>query len=253
MYTQAKPESKNGNFVGTAESAFLFVCPTPFCANLTRMPLTPQALAALRQDYSQRGLDLSDMAPDPLVQFQQWLAEAHAQQLIEPNAMTLATVDSTGQPWTRTVLLKICDARGFAFFTNYNGTKGAHLAGESRAAITFWWSALERQVNITGRVTKASRAESEAYFSSRPIASQLGAWASPQSSTIPDRSTLEEAFIQAKERFANAPIPCPEHWGGYRLEPETVEFWQGRRSRLHDRLRYVKGADGGWSITRLAP
>jgi pyridoxamine 5'-phosphate oxidase len=216
------------------------------------MALTSQTLADLRQDYSLRGLDLGELDADPIVQFQHWLAEAHSHDLIEPNAMTLATVDATGQPWTRTVLLKVCDARGFAFFTNYNGSKASHLAAESRVALTFWWSALERQVNVTGRIVRTSREESEAYFASRPLASQLGAWASPQSSVLETREALEQSFAQQKARFEGLQIPCPEHWGGFRVEPNSVEFWQGRRSRLHDRFRYERSPEG-WGITRLAP
>ncbi len=216
------------------------------------MPLHAQTLADLRQDYSLRGLEMSDLDTDPLVQFKHWLAEAHTHQLIEPNAMTLATVDAMGQPWTRTVLLKVCDARGFAFFTNYNGLKASHLEVNTRAALTFWWSALERQVNVTGRIAKTSREESEAYFASRPLASQVGAWASPQSSVLESREVLENSFEELKMRFNNQPIPCPEHWGGFRLDPESIEFWQGRRSRLHDRFRYERQS-GGWRIVRLAP
>jgi pyridoxamine 5'-phosphate oxidase len=216
------------------------------------MAFNPQTLADLRQDYSLRGLDLCDLVADPILQFQNWLAEAHSHKLIEPNAMILATVDANGQPWSRTVLLKVCDARGFAFFTNYNGTKASHLESNARAALTFWWSALERQVNITGRIAKTSREESETYFASRPLASQLGAWASPQSSLLENRDALERSFAEQKARFENATIPCPEHWGGFRLEPQTIEFWQGRRSRLHDRLRYSR-EEKGWSIQRLAP
>ncbi|RFC45379.1 MAG: pyridoxamine 5'-phosphate oxidase [Verrucomicrobia bacterium] len=216
------------------------------------MALTSQTLADLRQDYSLRGLDLAELDKDPMVQFQHWLGEAHSHDLIEPNAMTLATVDAMGQPWTRTVLLKVCDARGFTFFTNYKGTKAAHIAAEPRAALTFWWSALERQVNITGRIVQTSREESEAYFASRPLPSQLGAWASPQSSTLETREALEHSFAEQKARFEGHQIPCPEHWGGFCLKPDSIEFWQGRRSRLHDRFRYDR-SPGGWGITRLAP
>ena len=216
------------------------------------MALKPQALADLRQDYSLRGLDLCDLVADPIVQFQHWLEEAHSHDLIEPNAMVLGTVDANGQPWSRTVLLKVCDARGFTFFTNYSGTKASHLDGNPRAALTFWWSALERQVNIAGRITKTSREENESYFGSRPLASQLGAWASTQSSILEDREALERSFSEQKARFENVPIPCPEHWGGFRLDPENIEFWQGRRSRLHDRFRYSRG-ESGWRIQRLAP
>ena len=215
--------------------------------------LTPSELAALRQDYSQRGLRRGDLDPDPVVQFNAWLAEAHAQQIIEPNALTLATVDATGQPWTRTVLLKICDARGFTFFTNYEGAKGRHLAGNPQAALTFWWGALERQVNVTGTVEKTAREESDAYFHSRPASSQLGAWASAQSEVVAGREQLEAQFTAALEKYGETEIPLPPHWGGYRLAPQTIEFWQGRRSRLHDRLRYTRQPGGAWQIDRLAP
>jgi pyridoxamine 5'-phosphate oxidase len=167
--------------------------------------------------------------------------------------MTLATVDAAGQPWTRTVLLKICDARGFTFFTNYEGAKARHLAANPCAALTFWWGALERQVNITGSVEKTSVVESEAYFHSRPASSQLGAWASAQSETVADRAQLEAQFSAALEKYGEAEIPLPPHWGGYRLAPRTIEFWQGRRSRLHDRFRYTLQRDGAWKIERLAP
>ena len=215
--------------------------------------LTPAELAALRQDYAQRGLRRGELDPDPVVQFNAWLAEAHARQIIEPNAMTLATVDAAGQPWTRTVLLKICDARGFTFFTNYEGAKGRHLAGNPHAALTFWWGALERQVNVTGVVTKTSPEESDAYFHSRPVSSQLGAWASAQSEVVSGREQLEAQFTAALEKYGETEIPLPPHWGGYRLAPQTIEFWQGRRSRLHDRLRYTRQPDGAWKIERLAP
>lgn len=215
--------------------------------------LSPAELAALRQDYAQRGLRRSELDPNPIPQFNAWLAEALARQLIEPNAMTLATVDADGQPWTRTVLLKICDAQGFAFFTNYDGAKGQHLAGNPRAALTFWWSALERQVNVTGTVTKVSPEESERYFHSRPQSSQIGAWASAQSTVVSGRDELEAQFAAALAKYGEGDIPLPPHWGGYRLMPQTIEFWQGRRSRLHDRLRYTRQGEGGWKIERLSP
>jgi pyridoxamine 5'-phosphate oxidase len=215
--------------------------------------LSPAELAALRQDYAQRGLRRADLDEDPIRQFNAWLAEAVSQQLLEPNAMSLATVDATGQPWTRTVLLKVCDERGFTFFTNYTGTKGRHIDGNPRVALTFWWGALERQVNVTGTVTKVSREESETYFHSRPKSSQIGAWASEQSETVTGRDQLERQFAETLEKFGESEIPLPPHWGGYRVAPETIEFWQGRRSRLHDRLRYVRHADGLWGVERLSP
>jgi pyridoxamine 5'-phosphate oxidase len=217
------------------------------------MPLTPTELAALRQDYSQRGLRRSELDPDPIVQFNRWLAEAVEKELIEPNAMTLATVDGDGQPWSRTVLLKICDARGFTFFTNYESAKGRQIAANPRAALTFWWAALERQVNVTGTITKTSREESEAYFHSRPASSQLGAWASAQSEIVTDREQLERQFTAALEKYGDHEIPLPPFWGGYILRPATIEFWQGRRSRLHDRLRYIRQPNDAWKIERLSP
>jgi pyridoxamine 5'-phosphate oxidase len=215
--------------------------------------LSSAELAALRQDYAQRGLRRSELDADPIRQFNAWLAEAAGCGLLEPNAMTVASVDASGQPWTRTVLLKICDERGLTFFTNYDGAKGKHFARNPRAALTFWWNAMERQVNVTGTIEKTSREESEAYFRTRPVNSQLGAWASAQSAVIADRAELERRFAEARAKYGEAEIPCPPHWGGYRLVPQTIEFWQGRKSRLHDRLRYTRLGDGTWKIERLGP
>lgn len=215
--------------------------------------LSPAELAALRQDYSQRGLRRADLDPDPIRQFNNWLNEAVEHQLLEPNAMTVASVDAEGQPWTRTVLLKICDERGFIFFTNYEGAKGRHFAANPRVALTFWWSALERQVNVSGTIAKTSREESAAYFHSRPEGSQVGAWASQQSEVIADRAQLEKQFAEVRAKYGEGGIPLPPNWGGYCVIPQTIEFWQGRRSRLHDRLRYARLAEGGWKIERLSP
>jgi len=217
------------------------------------MPLTSAQLAALRQEYSQKGLHRDELNSDPIAQFTAWLAEALEIGLVEPNAMTLATVDSSGQPWTRTVLLKVCDARGFTFFTNYEGAKGRQIAGNSRVGLTFPWLPLERQVNITGRAEKVSREESARYFSSRPRKSQLGAWASDQSALVQDRAQLERQLAEIEARFGDGEVPLPPDWGGYCVVPETIEFWQGRASRMHDRLQYTRGADGKWTIRRLAP
>jgi len=217
------------------------------------MALSVLRLSTLRQEYSSRGLRRAELNPDPIKQFGAWLAEAIARDAAEPNAMTLATVDETGQPWTRTVLLKVCDERGFGFFTSYDGSKGRQLARSPRAAITFWWAPLERQVNITGVVSKTSAEESDEYFHSRPINSQLGAWASRQSDVLGNREELERKFAEVRERLGNKELPRPETWGGYRLWPETVEFWQGRASRLHDRFRYSRVAEDGWKIERLSP
>jgi len=215
--------------------------------------LSPAELAALRQDYSQRGLRRGDLNPDPVKQFNAWLHEAVERQLLEPNAMTVASVDAAGQPWTRTILLKICDERGFTFFTNYEGAKGHHFLANPRVALTFWWNALERQVNVTGTITKSSREESDAYFHSRPESSQIGAWASAQSEVIAHREQLEKQFADALSKYGGREIPLPPHWGGYCVVPQTIEFWQGRRSRLHDRLRYTRQPDGSWKIERLSP
>ncbi len=212
---------------------------------------TNQDLATLRREYSLRGLLETELAADPLTQFHAWLDEALAHGLIEPNAMTLSTVDSSGQPWSRTVLLKTCDERGFVFFTNYNSHKGEQLAGEPRCALTFWWGALERQVNITGVVEKVPRAETEAYFALRPVSAGLGAWASRQSSVVANRTELEAAFDKARADHGDNP-PAPPHWGGYVVRPTVIEFWQGRSSRLHDRLRFTRTADG-WQLARLSP
>ena len=215
--------------------------------------LTPEQLAALRLDYSQRGLRRTELDPDPVTQFNHWLAEALQQEIPEPNAMVLSTVDAGGQPWSRTVLLKVCDARGFAFFTNYDSAKGRHLGAHPHAALSFLWVPLERQVNIAGTVTKTSREESERYFHTRPTGSQLGAWASTQSAAIADRAQLEKQFEEARAKFGETAIPLPPNWGGYTLAPHTIEFWQGRGSRLHDRLRYSRQPDRSWKVERLSP
>jgi len=217
------------------------------------MPLTPLELARLREDYAQRGLRRSELDSDPIRQFQAWLGEALEQGILEPNAMALSTIDATGQPWSRTVLLKAYGADGFTFFTSYAGAKAQHLAREPRCALTFWWGALERQVNIAGTAAKTSPEESDEYFAGRPLASQLGAWASTQSAVLPDRASLEARYEEMLTRFADGNVPRPEAWGGYRVAPACIEFWQGRRSRLHDRFRYTRQGLGDWVIERLAP
>ena len=210
-------------------------------------------LAELRQEYTLAGLNESDLAPDPFAQFQKWLADAMAARLAEPNAMVLATVAPDGQPSTRTVLLKALDARGFSFFTNYESRKARELAANPRASLTFPWHALERQVNVEGRVSKLPRAEAEAYFKLRPRGSRLGAWASSQSQVIPGRGPLEARMKELEAQHPGEEIPLPPNWGGYVLAPERIEFWQGRPSRLHDRLRYSRQPDGSWKIERLSP
>ena len=211
------------------------------------------SLANLRKDYSLAGLTETDLARDPFRQFDKWFQEAEAAKIPEPNAMTLATATREGWPSARTILLKGVDGRGFVFYTNYESRKGRELDAVPRAALLFPWLILERQVVVEGTVTKVSREEAETYFHSRPLASQLGAWASRQSSVITGRKALEDAMKEQEKKYAGVVVPLPPHWGGYRVAPETVEFWQGRRSRLHDRLRYRRADDGSWIVERLSP
>jgi pyridoxamine 5'-phosphate oxidase len=209
-------------------------------------------LADLRKDYALAGLLEKDLARDPFRQFEKWFHEAEAAKLTEPNAMILATAARDGRPSARTVLLKSVDGRGFVFFTNYESRKGRELDGNPHATLLFPWLALERQVIVEGTVTKVAREESEAYFHSRPRASQLAAWASAQSTIIASRAVLEDAMKTLEQKYAGQEVPVPPAWGGWRLGPDAVEFWQGRRSRLHDRLRYRRAKEG-WTIERLAP
>jgi len=212
------------------------------------------SLADLRKDYNLAGLLEKDLAKDPFRQFERWFQEAEAAKLVEPNAMTLATVGADGRPSARTVLLKGVDGRGFVFYSNYESRKGRELANIPRAALVFPWLALERQVIVEGAVTRITREETEAYFHSRPRASQLGAWVSQQSSIINGRAVLEDAMKALEAKYAGREVPLPPAWGGYRVAPDTVEFWQGRRSRLHDRLRFRReGKAGEWTVERLAP
>lgn len=208
---------------------------------------------SMRRDYAAGELRRADLRADPLAQFERWFADALAAGVIEANAMTLSTVDAAGRPHARIVLLKDCDARGFRFFTNYDSDKGVEIEANDRVALTFHWPPLERQVRIEGVAGKVPREESAAYFQSRPPASQLGAWASAQSRVIADRTALEGEFAAREREFADGVVPMPPHWGGYVVRPELMEFWQGRRSRLHDRFRYRRGEGGAWTIERLAP
>ncbi|WBB77842.1 pyridoxamine 5'-phosphate oxidase [Micromonospora sp. WMMD882] len=211
--------------------------------------------ARLRTEYAEeKGLSPADLAADWHTQFDRWFTAAVTHGLPEPNAMVVGTADAAGRPSGRTVLLKAYDPEGFVFFTNHTSRKGVELAANPYASLVFPWFAMHRQVTVTGRVTRVDRAETEAYFASRPRGSQLGAWASPQSQVIPDRATLEASRQAMVDRFADIdPIPAPPHWGGLRVLPDTVEFWQGRASRLHDRFRFRRTDADGWVVERLAP
>lgn len=232
------------------------------------------AIADLRREYKRGSLDRADLQADPLKQFESWFSDAHPKgnrlwkiaigfykwlqivfgaNPIEPNVMTLATADKEGHPSARTVLLKGVDERGFIFFTNYESRKGRELTENPWASLVFYWSELERQVCISGSISKISASESEAYFKSRPRGSQLAAWSSTQSTVLKDRSELEKRFKEIEQRFNSGTIPLPPFWGGYVLNPTRVEFWQGKPSRMHDRFSYTRGTDGQWSLDRLSP
>lgn len=199
------------------------------------------------------GLLEKDLARDPFRQFDKWFQEAQGAKVNEPNAMVVSTTTKDGRPSSRIALLKAVDGRGFVFFTNYESRKGRELAENPRASLLFPWISLERQIIIEGSVTKVTREESETYFHSRPRASQLGAWVSQQSSIITNRSVLDESMKALEKKYGDTEVPLPANWGGYRVSPESVEFWQGRRSRLHDRLRYQRNKAGDWVVERLAP
>jgi pyridoxamine 5'-phosphate oxidase len=233
------------------------------------------AIADLRREYSIGGLDRADLDPNPIMQFEDWFRQATGQRgarlrkigialfklwhallgksPADVNALTLATVSRDGVPSARTVLLKGVETRGFVFYTNYESRKGQELTGNPNASLVFFWAEDERQVCVTGTVTKLPQPESENYFHSRPRGSQIGAWASKQSAVVPDRAFLEQAWEEVSNRFAGRDIPLPPNWGGYVLAPTRIEFWQGRPSRLHDRFCYSKTADGTWRIERLSP
>jgi pyridoxamine 5'-phosphate oxidase len=213
----------------------------------------PLDIAALRHDYVAHGLRRADLDADPIKQFAKWFGEAAAAEIRDVNAMTLATATPDGRPSARIVLLKAISDRGFVFFTNYNSAKGRELEANPHAALTFFWVQLERQIRVSGVVEKTSREESEEYFRSRPIGSQLGAWSSAQSELIASREVLETNLAEVTSRFAGTDVPLPPQWGGYRLQPDAIEFWQGRTNRLHDRFRYRLEDGARWALERLAP
>lgn len=228
--------------------------PLDFLHTPADFPTMSIDLAALRENYARASLTREDLDPDPFAQFERWFQQAREAELPEPNAMVLATADNGGQPTTRLVLLKAFDAKGFVFFTNYESSK-AHQMGENpRVSLNFPWFPLQRQVNITGTTSRIGKTASLKYFLTRPRGSQLGAWISEQSSVISSRKLLEMKFAEIKRKFSEGQVPLPDHWGGYLVVPDSIEFWQGRESRLHDRLRYRRDTtEGEWIIERLAP
>jgi len=212
----------------------------------------PETLAALRREYGEAGLDVPDLAADSIAMFRQWLDDSVAAGLHEPNAMVVSTVSPQGRPSSRMVLLKAVDERGFVFYTNYDSRKGDELSANPGCALLFPWHDLQRQVRVEGRAEQVAAAESATYFATRPRPSQLGAWASPQSHPVDSRDVLDQRYAEAEARFPEDPVPRPPRWGGFRVVPDAVEFWQGRRGRMHDRLVYRRAGEG-WEVVRLAP
>ena len=214
---------------------------------------TPRDPTASRYEHAARGLRRRDLDPDPIKQFSNWFTAAIEAEIRDVNAMSLATAGRDAKPSVRVVLLKGFDQDGFVFFTNYESEKGVQLEANPYAALAFYWIELDRQIRIAGKTEKTSRQESEGYFHSRPIGSQLGAWASRQSEVLDGRRVLDARMVEMTERFGDNPIPLPPHWGGYRVKPDTMEFWQGRPSRLHDRIEYLRDSNSHWIRRRLAP
>lgn len=223
-------------------------------AQINKQPLSlsSEHIAAIRKDYQLAALDETHTGPDPLAFFGKWFMEAQAADVAEVNALTLATVDAQNRPHARIVLLKGLDEKGFLFFTNYDSAKGNDLDANPYAALVFFWQELERQVRVEGSVERVSEEESDAYFNSRPEGSKLGAWSSPQSQVIAGREILEQNYKVYEQKYAGGIIPRPKHWGGYRVIPHRIEFWQGRANRMHDRIVFTRSADE-WHIVRLAP
>lgn len=233
-------------------ASFLFYVPfaLPIWKAITG---TGVKVADMRRDYKLASLERTDLADDPLQQFAHWFKDATQADVQDPTAMILATAGRDGRPAARTVLLKGFDAEGFVFFTNYQSRKGRHLAENPHASLLFSWTSLERQIEIRGTVTRVTAAETEEYFYTRPIGSQVGAWASAQSTILESRTSLENKAKELMGKYRGQTVPVPPFWGGFRVRPETIEFWQGRPSRLHDRFRYSLEADGTWRINRLSP
>lgn len=215
--------------------------------------MTPEEIARIRKEYTLHSLDEDTVLGSPIDQFRHWWHEVADSSIEEMNAMTLATCGADGMPEARTVLLKGFDAEGFIFFTNYDSAKSKQLSENSKCSLLFFWKEMERQVRIAGMAEKITEAESIAYFNSRPDGSKLGAWASPQSIVVAGKAWLKETFDYYRERFKHGEIPKPPHWGGWRVKPTKIEFWQGRPNRMHDRILYELSADGSWQISRLAP